>query len=329
MTGRSWTTAPPSTTRRDSLTCLSVSKAYSASGTRTATAGAGAAVEAAPIAPRGPVSLEIRSTCSARWRSRRPRARGRSPHAAPPDPALLDVVARLAVQAKRPLLWLGGGARGGRAGDRPGAALRGRHQRQRTCGVPKVTRAASARSTWCGSGGDHRNCDLMIVGLRLRGNETKNNQMVRRAAVQIDADLTRGRNYPVDLCLRRCAACARGLAPAAAIAGGRQELAMMSRSRDRVRARCAQARPLPGRGRCAVASVANGEHPVRRRWRTHVRQPLRPDRRPHPGLRRRRHWPGRRHGDRGRARRRRGRPLRSLGWRAMVNCRNLTAGGEG
>src|SRR5262249_15738254 len=48
----------------------------------------------------------------------------------------------------------------------------------------------------------YRSCDLMIVvGSRLRGNETKNNQMVLpRPLIQIDADPTQGgRNYPVEL----------------------------------------------------------------------------------------------------------------------------------
>ena len=48
----------------------------------------------------------------------------------------------------------------------------------------------------------YRSSDLMIVvGSRLRGNETRNNQMpLPRPLVQIDADPTQGgRNYPVDL----------------------------------------------------------------------------------------------------------------------------------
>ena len=51
----------------------------------------------------------------------------------------------------------------------------------------------------------YASCDLMIVvGSRLRGNETRNNQMpLPRPLIQVDADAAQGgRNYPVEWCPR-------------------------------------------------------------------------------------------------------------------------------
>ena len=52
--------------------------------------------------------------------------------------------------------------------------------------------------------------DLMIVvGSRLRGNETMNNKMALPPLIQIDADLTQaGRNYPVEMFVAADARCA-------------------------------------------------------------------------------------------------------------------------
>ncbi|WP_233253368.1 thiamine pyrophosphate-dependent enzyme, partial [Paracoccus binzhouensis] len=106
--------------------------------------------------------------------------------------------------ARRPMLWLGGGARGADA-----AAT---ELVRRGFGVVTSTngRAVVAEDEPASLGAFnmtpeavelYRSCDLMIVvGSRLRGNETQNNRMpLPRPLVQIDADAAQGgRNYPVD-----------------------------------------------------------------------------------------------------------------------------------
>ncbi len=102
---------------------------------RTAVGMLEAAARAALTAPRGPVSLEIPIDVQ---RETRPRGRAMSASARSPpqaaDPQALDCLGRDgAARAKRPMLWLGGGAReatGGRARPRR-ARLRRRHQHQR------------------------------------------------------------------------------------------------------------------------------------------------------------------------------------------------------
>src|SRR5262245_39850240 len=184
----------------------SVSKAYFRIwDARTAATTLAAVAEAALTAPRGPVSLEIpidvqREMACAPAEIARPQPARRTP-----DPALLDVVARLALQAKRPLLWLGGGAREAveaatalvQRGFAVVTSANGRavvpESHPRSLGAFNMVPQAEAI---------YRSCDLMIVvGSRLRGNETKNNQMpLPRPLVQIDADPAQGgRNDPVDL----------------------------------------------------------------------------------------------------------------------------------
>jgi acetolactate synthase-1/2/3 large subunit len=121
-----------------------------------------------------------------------------------PDPSRLDALADMVRQAKRPMLWLGGGARGA-AEAATALAERGFGVVTSTNGravVPEghayslgafnMTREAEEI---------YAKSDLMIViGSRLRGNETQNNKMKLPRLVQIDADpLQAGRNYPVDL----------------------------------------------------------------------------------------------------------------------------------
>jgi acetolactate synthase-1/2/3 large subunit len=121
-----------------------------------------------------------------------------------PDPSRLDALADMVRQAKRPMLWLGGGARGA-AEAATALAERGFGAVTSTNGravVPEghayslgafnMTREAEEI---------YAKSDLMIViGSRLRGNETQNNKMKLPRLVQIDADpLQAGRNYPVEL----------------------------------------------------------------------------------------------------------------------------------
>lgn len=183
-----------------------ISKAYfrlwsaeSAIGTLTA------AVSAAISAPTGPVALEIpvdvqRSATVVPTRiitpeAQKPRASDRA----------LEALAEMLREAKRPMLWLGGGARGAQA---EAAELVKR-------GVAVVTstngRAVVSEDNPANLGAYnmvpeaqalYASCDFMlVVGSRLRGNETLNNAMrLPRPLAQIDAEASQGgRNYPVEL----------------------------------------------------------------------------------------------------------------------------------
>jgi len=170
------------------------------------------AVHAALSPPTGPVTLEIpvdvqRSTMPA------------VPPALPPEPlrprapeAGIAALARMIAAARRPILWLGGGARGAEAPARELVArgfaavssTQGRgvvpEDEPANLGAFNMTPEAQAL---------YASCDLMlVVGSRLRGNETMNNAMpLPRPMAQIDAEPTQGgRNYPVDLFLHGDAA---------------------------------------------------------------------------------------------------------------------------
>ena len=163
-----------------------------------------AAVTAALQAPTGPVSLEIpvdvqreRGTYPARFDP--PEIPVRHPGAAE-----IKVAADMIRKAKRPMLWLGGGARGACKAatelvDRGFCAVTSTNGRgvvpeahKANLGAFNMTPEAQAL---------YAKSDLMIVvGSRLRGNETHNNKMRLPAPlIQIDADETQaGRNYAID-----------------------------------------------------------------------------------------------------------------------------------
>ena len=163
-----------------------------------------AAIRAAMTPPAGPVSLEIpvdvqRATAIPGHVPGPP-----LPALPPVDPAALDALAERVKTAKRPMLWLGGGARGAGAealvlverGFGAVSSTQGRavipETHKGTLGAFNMT--AEAEAIYAGS-------DLMIVlGSRLRGNETRNNRLpLPRPMVQIDIDPSQaGRNYPVD-----------------------------------------------------------------------------------------------------------------------------------
>ncbi|MFV1874825.1 thiamine pyrophosphate-binding protein [Nioella sp.] len=163
-----------------------------------------AAIRAAMTPPTGPVSLEIPVDVQ-----RIPAVSGLP--LTPPRPALppveetsLDLLAERVKAAKRPMIWLGGGARGAGAealelverGFGAVSSTQGRaivpESHKGTLGAFNMTPEAEAV---------YQSCDLMIVvGSRLRGNETRNNKMpLPRPLFQIDVEPTQGgRNYPVD-----------------------------------------------------------------------------------------------------------------------------------
>ncbi|MGR3562449.1 MAG: thiamine pyrophosphate-binding protein [Heliomarina sp.] len=163
-----------------------------------------AAVSAALSAPSGPVSLEIpvdiqRSLISgtkhAGWPAiTRPFA----------SDAAIEALAERVLQAKRPMIWLGGGARGAseqalelvNRGFGAVTSTNGRavvpEDHKATLGAFNMTPQSEQL---------FQSCDLMlVVGSRLRGNETKDNNMALPPICQIDAEASQGgRNYPVEL----------------------------------------------------------------------------------------------------------------------------------
>lgn len=172
---------------------------------RTAVGMVEAAARTALTAPRGPVSLEVPIDVQ-REKIPRPSHIGIGtimPQAA--DSVLLDALAEHVRNARRPMLWLGGGAReaGVAALDLAGrgfavvTSTNGRaivpEAHRHTLGAYNMTAEAQAI---------YDRADLMIVvGSRLRGNETRNNATrLPRPLAQIDADAGQAaRNYPVDL----------------------------------------------------------------------------------------------------------------------------------
>ena len=181
---------------------------------RTAVGMVEAAARAALTAPRGPVSLEIPIDVQ-RERAVRPAQVGLgtiAPQA--PEPRRIGALTELVLAARRPMLWLGGGAREASA---PALELAGRgfavvtstngravvpETHPHTLGAYNMT--ADAQEIY-------DRADLMIVvGSRLRGNETRNNTTrLPKPLVQIDADAAQAaRNYPVDLFIQADAGCA-------------------------------------------------------------------------------------------------------------------------
>jgi acetolactate synthase I/II/III large subunit len=171
---------------------------------RTAVGMIEAAARAALTAPRGPVSLEIPIDVQ-RERAVRPKHIGTGPIVPQDaDPNVLDTLADMVRQARRPMLWLGGGAREAVApardlADRGFAMVTSTNGRAivpeahpHTLGAYNMTPEAQAIFD---------RADLMIVvGSRLRGNETRNNTTrFPHPLIQIDADAAQAaRNFPVD-----------------------------------------------------------------------------------------------------------------------------------
>jgi acetolactate synthase-1/2/3 large subunit len=163
------------------------------------------AARSALTPPRGPVAVEFPIDVQ-REKIPRPSHISIAPIAPQPaDPKLLDALAGLIRGARRPMLWLGGGARGAGAAaldlvERGFAAVSSTNGRSvvpethgHSLGAYNMTSEAQTI---------YDRADLMlVVGSRLRGNETRNNTArLPRPLVQIDADPAQaGRNYPVDL----------------------------------------------------------------------------------------------------------------------------------
>lgn len=163
-----------------------------------------AALRAVVTPPSGPVSLEVPVDVQRAPAVENAPLTPPQPALPAPDAAFLDMLANKVRTAKRPMLWLGGGARD--AGSEATAlanfgfgivtSTQGRatvaEDHSASLGAFNMTTEAQAI---------YSSSDLMIVvGSRLRGNETKNNLMALPSPLyQIDAEPTQaGRNYPVD-----------------------------------------------------------------------------------------------------------------------------------
>ncbi|WP_298727655.1 thiamine pyrophosphate-binding protein [uncultured Ferrovibrio sp.] len=162
------------------------------------------AVRCALTAPTGPVSVEIPIDVQ---EALVPLPASLAPLpvvAAAPSAAALDELADRLATAKRPLIWLGGGAR--HAGEEVRAladlgfivvtSVQGRgilpEQDERSLGAFNVSAPVEDF---------YKSCDaLLVVGSRLRGNETlKYNLKLPRPLYQIDADpQAHGRGYTAD-----------------------------------------------------------------------------------------------------------------------------------
>lgn len=155
-------------------------------------------------APAGPVTLEIpvdvqRALVPARHLPGMPETAKQAP-----SNEQLDALAALIMNSRCPMIWLGGGARGATEAatalvERGLGAVTSTNGRAvipeghpHSLGAFNMTREAQDI---------YSRSDLMIVvGSRLRGNETQNNVMSLPPLVQIDADPSQAaRNYPVQL----------------------------------------------------------------------------------------------------------------------------------
>lgn len=171
-----------------------------------------AAVSAAISPPTGPVTLEIPVDVQRSPMPSMPPVLAPEPQCPRATDAGIAALAAMIRRAKRPLIWLGGGARGAEV---PARALVARgfgavSSTQGRAVVPEDNPAnLGAFNMTPEAQALYASCDLMlVVGSRLRGNETLNNAMrLPRPLVQIDAEPTQGgRNYPVDLFLHGDAA---------------------------------------------------------------------------------------------------------------------------
>jgi acetolactate synthase I/II/III large subunit len=163
-----------------------------------------AAIRTAMSAPAGPVALEIpvdaqRDLCQPMMSFAPPTIAKVTP-----TPRHLEMMAQLLAKSKRPMLWLGGGAKGATEAAHALAA-RGVGIVTSTNGrgiVPENHGGTLAAFNMTPEASSiYASSDFMlVVGSRLRGNETRNNDMpLPRPLFQIDADASQScRNYPVD-----------------------------------------------------------------------------------------------------------------------------------
>jgi len=162
------------------------------------------AIRTALTAPTGPVTLEIPVDVQRVTVPQRTLPGSPAISVAAPDAAAIEAVAARLRKAKRPMLWLGGGARGA-AEAATALVARGIGVVTSTNGravVPEGhAHSLGAFNMTPEATKIYARSDLMIVvGSRLRGNETQNNRMALPPLAQIDADAGQAaRNYPIEL----------------------------------------------------------------------------------------------------------------------------------
>jgi acetolactate synthase-1/2/3 large subunit len=162
--------------------------------------------------PMGPVSVEIPIDVQAALVAWPDRIAAAPVPPQAPSPAGVDALAECVAAARRPLFWLGGGARG--AAEAAGkladmgigfvTSVNGRgavrEDHPMTLGAFNVSPPVEAF---------YDSCDLLVVvGSRLRGNETlKHVLRLPKNRIQVDVDLAmEGRGYPVGMFVRGDAA---------------------------------------------------------------------------------------------------------------------------
>lgn len=161
-----------------------------------------AAIQAALTAPAGPVSIEVPiDVQKAMVHVERP-IRLEPPFRAAPDTDSLDRLADFVREAKRPLLWLGGGAIGATEAVKRLADL-GIGVVTSVCGrgiLPETHPMSLAAFTTAGPVLElYARCDLMVVvGSHLRSNETTTySTPLPERLIRVDVDpLADGRGYP-------------------------------------------------------------------------------------------------------------------------------------
>jgi acetolactate synthase-1/2/3 large subunit len=166
------------------------------------------AIEIALTAPRGPVSIEIPIDIQTSLMPMPEYLPVLKRSRQPADVTGVEALAQAAIKAKRPMLWLGDGARGSteqirrlmRAGFGVVTSIHGRAiiSEDDPMSMGTLNNLDPSQEFF-------DTCDLMIVvGSRLRGNETRLNKMrLPRPLMQIDIDVSAwSRNYDMDLFVR-------------------------------------------------------------------------------------------------------------------------------
>lgn len=162
------------------------------------------AIQEARTIPCGPVSIEVPIDIQATQFDWKPQSVAQPLQQPAPDTAALDALAERLMSARKPVLWVGGGARGAvaavrRLADAGIAVVSSTHGR----GILPDSHPRSLRAYHNTPAVQalYAECDLMLVaGSRLRSNETLTYSVeLPRPLVQIDASpAAASRNYSVD-----------------------------------------------------------------------------------------------------------------------------------
>jgi acetolactate synthase-1/2/3 large subunit len=177
------------------------------------------AVQVALTAPQGPVSVEIPIDVQKASMTLPADSRPQAVHPTVPDAAILDLLASCLRDARRPLIWLGGGARDAASGARALADLGiGIVSSTAGRGIVSEDHASSLAAFGATPVAEklYASCDLMlVVGSHLRSNETRTYAVkLPRNLIRVDVDpAARARGYAEsEFILGHAAAVLEGLA---------------------------------------------------------------------------------------------------------------------